>query len=323
MKYKGLILALFILISTLFVGCGEEPRTVSGVYFDTLVQLSAYGGDVPDEALELCEKYDGLLSVTNQNSDIYKLNQLGEYTVKDETLEIIKIALEYGDKSGGLFDISVRPLTALWNFGAEKPALPQKSKLLKALKTVDYTKIKIQGNKVTLPSGGGIDLGGIAKGYIADKIAEIYTSKALSGIINLGGNVLTVGKKPDNKPFKIGIKKPFSEQETICLLELAEGSAVTCGIYERYFEYDGEIYHHILNPKTGYPQKNNLHSVTVISKNSTDADPLSTTLFLMGEKRAKEHLNNLADTEAIFIRTDGTISLSNGLSIKGNTVKIN
>ncbi len=323
MKCKCLILALLLTISALFLGCETRVFKVSNIYFDTLIELTAYGKEVPKEAIELCEKYDGLLSVTKENGDIYKLNQLGEYPVADETLEIIKAALEYGKESEGLFDISVRPLSALWNFTAESPSVPTKAALENALKSVDYRKIKIEDNRVTLPSGGGIDLGGIAKGYIADKIAEIYKTKAVSGIINLGGNILVVGEKPNGQPFEIGIKKPFSENKTACLLELEEGSAVTCGIYERYFEVNGEVYHHILNPKTGYPESSGLHSVTVICENSTDADALSTTLFLMGEEKAKEYLKTRPNTHAVFIKEDGSISLSDGLSIKNNTVKIN
>ena len=328
MRYKRLISALLLIVAMLFCGCesgflnSSKAYTVSNIYFDTFIELTTYGEAVPKEAIELCEKYDNLLSVTKKDSDIYKLNKRGKHEVSPETLELIQVALDYCEESEGLFDISVYPLSTLWDFTAENPSLPDEDKRSEAVKAVDYRKIKIEGNTITVPPNGGIDLGGIAKGYIADRIAEIYIANSLSGIINLGGNILTVGSKPFGKTFKIGIKKPFSEGETLYNLELYSGSAVTCGVYERYFTIDEKIYHHILNPKTGYPETNGLDAVTVICQSSTDADALSTTLFLMGEEKAMGYLHSRSDIHAVFIRRDGTVGLSQGLEMNGNTIKI-
>lgn len=313
---------MVLTLTTLFCGCQPREFTTTGIYFDTLVELTAYGEAVPDSALELCRKYDALLSVTNPDSDIYKLNHQGEYEVQPETLDIIQKALSYCEKSEGLFDISIEPVSSLWDFTAENPTLPKENDIKTALKAVGYQKIKIDGKRVSLPSSGGIDLGAIAKGYIADEILRIYEEHSLSGIINLGGNILTVGKKTSGESFKVGIKKPFSDGDIACNLEFDGGSVVTCGVYERYFTLGGKNYHHILNPKTGYPEIGGIDSVTVICESSTEADALSTTLFLMGEANAKAYLRNLPDTHAIFVRTDGNISLSQGLEMQGNTVKI-
>ncbi len=327
MKRKWLCLTLiFVFIFTaLFSGCRKQidARSSTEVHFDTSVTLTAYEQDVPEEAWELCRKFDKLFSATDKESELYLLNQKGSYTVSDETLEVIKEALEYCRITEGKFDITVRPVSELWNFTAKKPALPKKKDLEAALSLVDYTKIKIEGNTVTLPEGVKIDLGAIAKGYIADKLYEVYQKNSVSGIIDLGGNIMTVGKKPGHKNFLIGIKKPFSEEdENWAIIELSSGSVVTCGVYERCFELDGVRYHHILDTKTGKPLENGLDSVTVIAPDSSTADALSTSLFLMGEKKALETLKTQKNVYAIFIKTDGTYRLSEGLLKEGSSIYI-
>lgn len=312
MRLKCLVLSLMVVLACLFTGCGEKPYRETGIYFDTLVQLTVYGKEVPPEAIKLCEKYDKLFSATNPDSEIYKLNESGSMEVSDETLTVIKTALEFSRQSEDLFCISILPLTKLWDFGAENPELPNPEELNAALEKIGSDKIKIRGNRVTLEKGSGIDLGAIAKGYISDKIAELYKADNLSGIIDLGGNILTVGEKADGKPYRIGVKKPFTENENLCTLEITEAAVSTCGVYERYFKLNGKLYHHIINPNSGYPQDSELLSVTVISESSTTADSLSTMLFMLGEKEAKAYLKSRPDTQAVFVREDGTVSFSEG-----------
>lgn len=154
-----------------------------------------------------------------------------------------------------------------------------------------------------------LDLGGIAKGFIADKMkAYLQSKKITSGIINLGGNVLTVGEKSDGSDYTVGIQKPFDESgEPICTVKVKDKSVVTSGIYERYYRVDGKLYHHILDTTTGYPVNNNLYSVTIISDSSCDGDALSTTCFALGIDKAKELINSLSGVEAIFVTDDYSI----------------
>ena len=314
MRLRCLFLSLLLVLSCFFTGCEDKsaPHKATGIYFDTVVQLTVYGKPVPQEAMELCEKYELLFSATNEESEVYKLNKEGTLEVSEETLEVVKAALEFSHESEDLFCIAILPVTRLWNFTAQNPKLPDAKDLSAALKSVSSENIKIEGNRITLKNNAAIDLGAIAKGYIADRIAEFYKRNELSGIINLGGNILTVGKKNDGASYKVGVKKPFSENENLCTLEIGEASVATCGVYERCFELNDKIYHHIIDPATGYPRNTGLQSVTVIDQSSTRADALSTMLFMMGEKGANEYLKNHPKTYAVFVRDDGSVSFSKG-----------
>ena len=178
---------------------------------------------------------------------------------------------------------------------------------------VDYKNIELKDNLLTWKHPGmGLDLGAIAKGYIADRMKDFLVSKGVkSAIINLGGNVLCIGESPEGRPFQVGIQKPFSERgESLLSLEITDQSVVSSGIYERYFEKDGVLYHHILNPKTGYPYENDLLSVSIISDRSVDGDGLSTTCFSLGLEKGMELIDSLEDVEAIFITKDETVHYS-------------
>lgn len=160
----------------------------------------------------------------------------------------------------------------------------------------------------------GIELGAVAKGYIADKVKEYLVSEGVkSAVIDLGGNVLCIGEKPDGEPFKIGIQKPFADRsETVAAVEIAGRSVVSSGVYERYFEKDGKQYHHILDPSTGYPYENGLVAVTVLSEQSVDGDGLSTACFALGLEKGLKLIEQTPDTEAVFITEDGEMHFSKG-----------
>ena len=314
MKLKCLLLSVVFIFTCLFTGCGDNkaPHKVTGIYFDTVVELTVFGEKVPEEALELCEKYDKLFSKTNPESEIHRLNQSHSLEVSDETLELIKTALFFCEEGRGIFDITMEPVIKLWDFSAENPTLPDPKEVLYAANNkVDYRAVKIEGNRVTLEKEGGIDLGGIAKGYIADKIAELYREKGLSGIINLGGNIITVGEKTDGERFKVGVKKPFTDSDTVCTLEITQAAVATSGVYERYFKLDGEIYHHLLNRK-GWPENKSLQAVTVIHENATTADALSTILYLFNEYTTLLYLEEHPEVQAVFVYSDGEVKFSPG-----------
>ncbi len=303
-------LAIFISLT----GC-KQNTTKTAIYFDTVVTLQAEG-EIPKEAFTMLEKYDKLFSATNKDSEVYKLNASGELEVNSELIEVINASLEYANFSGGRFDITVLPLKEAWGFG-NKTAVPTKAQIKTALQKVNYKAVEVKGNKVIL-NGVRIDLGGIAKGYIADKLSELYIENNIKGIINLGGNIML--PKAQKKPYKIGITNPKNTSEIIATVNVVSGAVVTSGTYERNFSQNGKTYHHILDTKTGYPANTGIASATVLSKTATTADALSTTLICMGEEDGLSLINTLKDTEAVLITDSGEIKLSEGLTQNGNQI---
>ena len=290
---------------------------MQGFYFDTVVEISIYcncnnGEYILRKAFDLCKYYEVLLSKTKKGSDIYNVNNSGMdgFNVHNETLNIINRSIYYSKLSQGNFDISVQPLLKLWNFKSEKKIIPNQKDIDENLKLVNYKNIVINRKNVRLKKNGmSIDLGGIAKGYIANKLKEYLISEGISsGIINLGGNVLCIGKKDNGENFKIGIQKPFSERgEVLGVLEICDKSVVSSGIYERFFKKENKVYHHIINPKSGKPFETDLLQVTIISDDSMDGDALSTIALSFGEREGLDLINSIDGVEGIFINKDGNI----------------
>ncbi len=257
---------------------------------------------------------------TKENTVKYSIRQDGSITFEISALleRIVKKGLEYSKKSDGRFDIAIEPVSSLWDFTVKKPTVPDEQKIEKALAYVDYQKIALDDQKLTFQMPGmGIDLGGIAKGFIADELKAYLEKKGVkSAVIDLGGNVLCIGKKDPKTPFHIGIQQPFADRnETIAAVSVDGLSIVSSGIYERYFKTeDGTLYHHILNPKTGYSYDNDLMAVTILSKKSVDGDGLSTSCFAMGKKEGLAFINNIDDVEAVFITKDEKMHYSKGFS---------
>lgn len=297
-----------MLILLLLCGCnsGETENSETRFLLDTVCTVTAdCGDDIINGAFSLCENLERTLSKTLKDSDVYKLNNTeGFVSVSEDTLKTVERALYYGDLSGGRFDITIAPVSALWDF--KNQVVPSRDEISEALQNVDYHSVEIKNGEIAL-NGSKIDLGGIAKGYIADKAAEYLKEKGVKkALVNFGGNICTVGR------YNIGIKKPFDDS-VIASIELSDKCAVTSGIYERYIEKDGKIYHHILDPKTGYGVENELASVTVIGKKALDCDALSTVCMLLGTEDGLEIINNTAGTEAVFIDRGNNITLSSGL----------
>lgn len=257
---------------------------------------------------------------TKENTVKYSICQDGSITFEISALleRIVKKGLEYSKKSDGRFDIAIEPVSSLWDFTVKKPTVPDEQKIEKALAYVDYQKIALDDQKLTFQMPGmGIDLGGIAKGFIADELKAYLEKKGVkSAVIDLGGNVLCIGKKDPKTPFHIGIQQPFADRnETIAAVSVDGLSIVSSGIYERYFKTkDGTLYHHILNPKTGYSYDNDLMAVTILSKKSVDGDGLSTSCFAMGKKEGLAFINNIDGVEAVFITKDEKMHYSKGFS---------
>lgn len=305
------------IICLLLIGCNEKPKNLKSSRFmlDTIVTLDINCDQKTlEEAFLLCEKYENLLSKTRKNSDVYKLNNANDYiTVSKDTIKIIKRSVYFSGLSGGLFDITICPVTNLWDF--EGTTLPDRKEIEEAIKNVNYERIKTDGEKVFL-DGTEIDLGGIAKGYIADKLLSFFKEKNVAdGIINLGGNVIVFGDKEKS----VGIAKPFSENEIVAKVKLKNKSIVTSGTYERFIDIDGKIYHHILDPKTGYSCETDLNSATVIGDTSLDLDALSTICILLGKEKATKLIEQTENTEAVFIDKQGKLTYTKGLKYKDNT----
>ena len=299
----------------------QEPISATAIKLNTAVTVTIYDSndrDLLTECMNLCDKYENVFSRTASDSELYKLNHRtltpvegteDTYQVSDSLAELISKGLDYSELSKGAFDIAIEPLTSLWDFTAEDPQVPEDSLIQAALLKCDYHNISVDKNKneITLKTADtAIELGAIAKGYIADRLKDYLVSQNVkSAIINLGGNVLCIGKKPDNSAFKIGIQKPFADRsETIAVMDIRDKSVVSSGIYERCFEQDGILYHHLLNPKTGYPYDNGLIAVTIISDKSVDGDALSTTCFALGLEDGMKLAESLDDVQAFFVTSD-------------------
>lgn len=306
--------------------CAPKSAEDTRFMLNTICSITVYSEknkdktseELVDEAFDLCQTYEDTFSRTIEGSDIYNINNSGgaPVTVSDDTIEILETAKYFSELSDGAFDITTAPLSIRWDFEGENPSVPPDDEIQELLAKVDYTKIKIDGNTVTLEAPvEAIDLGAIAKGYIADKLAEFLKDNGVtSAIISLGGNIYAIGENAEEKrPFNLGVQDPQAEDGSILgYLQLSDKSLVTSGDYQRYFMQDGKRYHHILDPKTGYPAESGLSSVTIISDSSVVGDALSTTCFVLGKDKGLELINSYDGVEAIFIDHDGNMYFSDG-----------
>lgn len=331
---KKLLMMLFFLVPVI-TGCSmdsvskgfsaKNPVTVTDYALDTYVSVTIYDESLTDTAkaaLSLCHDYENIFSADEASSELYKLNNAAltcnepaTYEVSMPLADIISKGLYYGELTDGAFDITISPVSSLWNISGGSVDIPDDGSIKTALDMVDYHKINVNSSSVTIDAPAAIDLGGIAKGYIADLIKSYLIENGVdSAIINLGGNILCVGSKPDGSAFTIGIKKPFSSvNEAITNISVQDLSVVTAGVYERYFYKDDKLYHHILSPYTGKPANTGLYSVTVISPASVDGDCLSTACLVMGLEKGKALIDSLDGIYAVFVTDKNEIVLSEGL----------
>lgn len=345
----------------LFTGCenitdadtsttGNEPISISSIKLNTAVQITIYDSQdkaLLDDCLALCDKYELVFSRTNEKSELYKLNHRKNTSDKDPNADgqttpypvsgtadtwhisedlasLLSQGLSITRESDGAFDIAIAPLTSLWDFTAEDPKVPDDAAIQKALPLCSSDGVTIDGQDITLPSDDiQFDVGAIAKGYIADRMKDLLVKKGVkSAIINLGGNVLCIGSKPDGTPFKVGIQKPFADRnETEAVMDITGKSVVSSGIYERCFKQGGKLYHHILNPQTGYPYENGLISVTIISDQSVDGDALSTTCFALGLEDGLKFAEKKG-VHAVFITEDYELHYTDGFQDEINVTDV-
>ena len=323
----AVVLAFPLIITQ--TGCAGKPEPVekSSYYMDTICSITIYDMEdmeqenaeaVIDGAFALCAEYESLLSATREESDIYHINHAGGEPVECDprTVEVIKMGIRYGELSDGRFDITVGKVTDLWDFHSETPQLPDEADVQEALSSVDYRQIAIDGNTVTMGDPQGkINLGGIGKGYVADRAGDYLKEQGVtSAIINFGGNIVAIGDK-DGEAFRIGVEEPFSDQgEIVGVVAASDATVVTSGIYERCFEKDGKLYHHILDVKTGYPADTDVAGVTLMGDfgSSADCDAMSTICLMLGVEAGKEFIEHTRGVEAVFIDRNGKITKTSG-----------
>ncbi|MDR0350873.1 MAG: FAD:protein FMN transferase [Coriobacteriales bacterium] len=296
-----------------------EPVSLSEFLFDTFIEIKAYcSHELLDRVYERLVFFEDAFSRTREGSDIYRINAAAglPVDVSSETADVITRAQEFSELSGGLFDITIGSVTRLWDFS--EGVIPAPDELAEALAHIDYRNITVEGNTVTLADPQAqLDLGGIAKGYIADDIvALLKEGGCLSANINLGGNVYAMGSKPDGSAWNIGIQDPFNSRGNIIgSVPVIDQSVSTSGPYERGFEANGVLYHHILDPRTGYPVQTDLVSTTIVSTSSTTGDALSTTAFLMGATAALELIDAETSLQGILVDESGQVLCSREANI--------
>lgn len=302
----------FLLLLAGCTGSKNKLETKEGLFFDTAISISVYSNQsekVLKGSFDLCEELENTFSRTKEGSELYQINHRREssVTLSDDLAKVVQEGINFYEISDGDFDITIAPLLELWDFKNKDAVVPDDELIKAAVDKVDGSAIHLSGNVLTFDRDDTkIDLGALAKGYAADKLKEYLVKQGVeSAMINLGGNVLAVGEKPDGSPWKVGVQKPFAERgETSEVLEVKDRSVVSSGIYERYFEQDGILYHHILNPDTGYPVDTGFSQVTIISESSLQGDALSTVCLLAGPERAEEITDRFPDVELNYVLAD-------------------
>lgn len=329
MKVKFVLLISILMFLFLMNSCKDvkfEPRTDNRLLLGTVCVISLDRSEpveLFDQAFDILEKEEKLMSLQLGSSELNAINNAAGLTavkVSEDTETVLKASLRYAEMSNGAFDPTIAPLVQLWGIatgGATKP--PDRESIEITKKLTDYQRVSINEKDHTVfleKENMKIDLGAIAKGYSADKLKDFFLSKGVErAIINLGGNIVVLGSKPGNVPWSIGIQNPFdSRGRYIGIVSVVDSTVVTSGIYERFFIYKGKRYHHILDPVTGFPVENNLASVSIIARTSIDADALSTSLFVLGLDKGMDLIEQIDDTEAIFVTKEKKIILSSGAS---------
>lgn len=317
--------AALCLAAALLAGCAPPAEPLERTFFamDTVMALRLYqgGGEALLDAAEgRVRELESLLSVTDEASEVYALNHSGEARLSPDTAQVLAGALALCARTGGALDISVYPVLRAWGFTTGEYSVPDGETLAALLPLVDYTRVGAdsaapgQGRvRVCLPEGMELDLGSVAKGYTGDQLARLLADGGVaSATLDLGGNIQTIGARPDGSPWRIGIRNPDGEGN-LGIVEVVDEAVVTSGGYERYFEEGGVRYWHILDPQTGTPARSGLASVTVVGGSGRVCDGLSTALFVMGLDGALEHWRQNRDFEAVFVLEDGSVTITQGL----------
>lgn len=329
------ILALGLASAILFTGCAERREAAQQMLenqkmenrheattfaMDTVMTFTVIhedGDEIIIDAEQEIRRLENLLSVTVESSDISKLNAAAGKEALDmqiDTQVLLAKGKELGEKTGGAFDIAISPIVKAWGFTEEEHHVPTQAELDALLPVTDPSDVILDAGKAYLQKEGmAVDLGGIAKGYTSDKVSELLKEKGVeSAIVSLGGNVVGIGRKPDGEKWEVALANPLDANDYCGLISIEDKAVVTSGGYQRFFEENGRKYHHIIDPATGYPAESGLLSVTIISESGTEADVLSTALFVMGLEDALEYWQKNGGFEAIFITEAGEVIATEG-----------
>jgi thiamine biosynthesis lipoprotein len=331
-------ISALLLMGMLLSGCASqanEPATadtsaaeasavteaVTGTIFamDTVMDFTIYGDEsLLTDAEQYIYNLEDKLSVTDENSDIYAINQTGSGTLSEDSAELLSRALNLCALTNGALDISIYPVVRAWGFTTGSYGIPEEDELTELLSHVDYRSVDYDSdaNTVTLAPGMEIDLGSVAKGYTGDQVIALLRENGVtSALLNLGGNVQALGAKPDGSPWRVAVQDP-SGDGYLGVLEIDDQAVITSGGYERYFVEDGVTYWHIIDPATGAPARSGLISVTIVGDSGLLCDGLSTSLFVMGLEDATQFWRENGGFEAVFVTEDGQITITEGLQDK-------
>jgi len=311
-------LALILIFSAIFtIRFFTSPEYCEKTSFalNTFIKITTYAkgaSEITDMAIKEIHRIDALMNAHSPSSEISKINSSGKAQVSKEVFDLIRTSIEISEKTDGAFDITLKPVSDLWAITSENPKVPTKEEIEDALSKTGYENIILDEESLTVSlrkEGMAIDLGAIAKGYAADRAKEILENAGVkSALLDLGGNVYAIGKNRYSKKWKIGLQTPWKPRgEFFKAVEIENKAVVTSGAYERYFEKDGKIYHHIMDPKTGCPAESDISSVTIMHENSALADALSTAAFVSGKKGAEKIAKEFEGTEIIIMTDDGII----------------
>ena len=316
------LISLFGAVCILLLCCtgvaSAAAKEVSRMFFamDTVMTVKIPGGseELLSEIVRRVESIEQQVSVTREGSDLYRLNHTGSTEASEDTLFIARKALDFCAETDGALDVSVYPVVREWGFTTGVYHVPEQAVLDELLEKVDYHRVELDGQSISIPDGMAIDFGSVTKGYTGDVIAQMIRDAGIrSAMMDLGGNVHTVGKKPDGSFWRIGVRSPEGDG-LVGVLEVADEAVITSGGYERFFEdEEGNIWWHIIDPATGYPARSGLISVTIIGPEGIRCDALSTSLFVMGEERAIEFWREHGDFEMILVTDGGELLLTPGL----------
>ncbi len=305
------------IILMLVICCGSALAAETRTFFamDTYMTITAPSADegLIDECVSQVLSLESQISVTRPGSAVYTLNAEGSAVFEGDAPDILEFALDACEMTGGALDITMYPVIREWGFTTGEYSVPEHETVEFLLSRTGYGCVSVDGGTVSLPEGYMIDLGSVAKGYASDMVAGTLRAGGVkSALIDLGGNIYCIGTKEDGSLWRIGLRDPLSEGY-IGVVSVSDRAVVTSGCYERYFEEDGVRYGHIFDPATGYPADNGLISVTVIGESGAMCDALSTALYVMGPDAAAEYLAMHTDIEAVMVRDDGSLIITEGL----------
>ena len=315
-RFFTVFLTAALLTALLLTGCTtSDPQEAEFFAMDTLMSVKLWGKEAStsDVSAEI-NRLEALLSATRETSVLTQLNETGSAELSGDAASLLAQTLALSQRTGGTFDPTVYPLVEAWGFPSKEYRVPDQTELDSLLSCVGTEHVHFDGSTVTLDAGTRLDFGGIAKGYAAQCCTDLLKVKGVeAAILSLGGNVQTIGSKPDGSAWVVGIADPSDPSKAIAVLTFEGSKAlVTSGAYQRYFEENGVIYHHILDPQTGLPAGSGLLSVTVLAEDGTLADGLSTALFVMGLEEGTRFWRESNDFEAVFFTSEGKILATEG-----------